>query len=146
VKKSAGTVLIRKDQTMDMWLVLMLRCGTYWDFPKGQLERGECELDAAIRETTEETGIADVFPVKDRGPFAGFDCLVWTETEPYGHPRKTARYFLAVTSADEVVLPVNPELGKPEHDEYRWMTFDQAEQLDLHPRVRKVLNWAKDNT
>ena len=41
----------------------------------------------------------------------------------------------------DVTLPVNPELGRAEHSEYRWVSFDEAMEL-VSPRVRPVLNWA----
>jgi 8-oxo-dGTP pyrophosphatase MutT (NUDIX family) len=39
------------------------------------------------------------------------------------------------------VLPVNPELGRAEHSEFRWVDFDEALRL-VSPRVRPVLQWA----
>jgi bis(5'-nucleosidyl)-tetraphosphatase len=40
-----------------------------------------------------------------------------------------------------VSLPVNPELGRAEHSEFRWVDYDTAVQL-VSPRVRPVLKWA----
>ena len=48
---------------------------------------------------------------------------------------------MASTRTTEVTLPVNPEIGRPEHTEYRWTTFDEAMAL-VSPRVRPVLRWA----
>ena len=42
----------------------------------------------------------------------------------------------------DIMLPVSPELGRPEHHEYRWISFDEAEDL-LPPRLAVVLEWAK---
>ena len=39
-------------------------------------------------------------------------------------------------------LPVSPELGRPEHQEFRWVSFDDAEDL-LPPRLAGVLDWAR---
>ena len=55
---------------------------------------------------------------------------------------KVARYYLAETDAEKIVLPVSPELGRPEHHEYRWVSFDEAEDL-LPPRLAIVLEWAR---
>ena len=57
------------------------------------------------------------------------------------------RYFfsfvgVAFLRTDRLKLPVSPELGRPEHDEYRWVSFDEAEDL-LPPRLAVVLEWAK---
>ena len=53
-----------------------------------------------------------------------------------------ARYYLAETDAEKIDLPVAPELGRPEHHEYRWVSFDEAEEL-LPPRLAVVLDWAR---
>ncbi len=110
---------------------LLLRAFRNWDFPKGEVEEGEEPLDAARRELVEETGIGEV-------AFAwGTD---FAETGPYAGG-KVARYYLGRSPTREVVLPASPELGRPEHHEYRWVTADEARAL-LGPRLRPVLEWA----
>ncbi len=113
--------------------LLVLRAYANWDFPKGLLEAGESEFDAARREAEEETGLADL-----EYPF-GED---YRETLPYAGG-KVARYYLAETEAVKIELPVSPELGRPEHDEWRWVSFEEAEDL-LPPRLAIVLDWARD--
>ncbi len=129
---SAGIVVLRK--TPDGWRVLLLRVYNYWDFPKGRVEAGEQPIDAARRETREETTLDDL-------EFA------WGEqhrdTEPYGREKKVARYFIARTTTEAITLPVNPELGKPEHHEWRWVDWDTAGQL-LSERLWPILQWAQD--
>lgn len=66
---------------------------------------------------------------------------VFCETAPYRHG-KIARYYLAETTRNAITLPISPELGIPEHHEWRWVSFDQAEQL-LPPRLQPVLAWAR---
>ena len=112
--------------------LLLLRAYNNWDFPKGKVEPGEDELSAARREVEEETGLAAVdFPFGEE----------FKETLPYAG-RKVARYYLAETGEERIELPVSPELGRPEHHEYRWVSFDEAEDL-LPPRLAIVLEWAK---
>src|SRR3977135_2363047 len=83
--------------------LLLLRAYKNWDFPKGMIEPGESELDAAKRETLEETGLADLeFPFGD----------AHQDTLPYAGG-KVARYFLAETEKSDIELPVSPELGHP---------------------------------
>jgi 8-oxo-dGTP pyrophosphatase MutT (NUDIX family) len=126
---SAGVVVVR-DTPQGMRL-LLLRAYKNWDFPKGLVERGEDPLAAAVRETKEETGIADL----------SFDWgAEYAETGPYSG-RKVARYYLARTRTEAVTLGVDPALGRPEHHEYRWMDVADALQL-TPPRVRPVVAWA----
>ncbi|MFN3919993.1 MAG: bis(5'-nucleosyl)-tetraphosphatase [Methylohalobius sp.] len=125
---SAGVVVVR---FMDHPRYLLLRAFAHWDFPKGLVEPGEAPLAAAIREVREETGLSDlVFRWGE----------TYCETPPYGQG-KVARYYLAESPTGEVQLPVSPELGHPEHHEFRWLTYDEARQL-LVPRLKAILDWA----
>jgi len=114
------------------WLTLMLRAYRNWDFPKGLREDGETPVEAAIREVGEETGIHDL----------SFDWgEKYIETGPYNRG-KVARYYLARTDEEEVVMGIVPELGRAEHHQSLWMDFDQAYDLTA-PRVRGVVQWAR---
>jgi bis(5'-nucleosidyl)-tetraphosphatase len=126
---SAGVVIVRRFE--DQYRYLLLRVRDYWDFPKGIVEPGEDPLAAAIREAEEETTLTHL-DFRWGHPF--------TETEPYGK-NKIARYYVAESPQGEVFLPVTEELGKPEHDEFRWLEYDAARGL-LVPRVLAVLDWA----
>src|SRR5579872_7189926 len=55
---SAGAVVFRDDpiRRARTFLVLNYPAG-HWDFPKGAVEKGETEEQAAMREIREETGI-----------------------------------------------------------------------------------------
>jgi 8-oxo-dGTP pyrophosphatase MutT (NUDIX family) len=128
--RAAGAVIFRRSDRGIRLLVL--RAYKNWDFPKGMIEPGEDALAAARREVREETGLADLdYPFGDE----------FRETVPYAR-NKIARYYLAQTDAEKIELPVSPELGRPEHHEYRWVSFDEAEDL-LPPRLAVVLEWAK---
>ena len=126
---SAGVVVVRGEE--DAWQYLALRAYHYWDFPKGMVEQGEDPLQAALREVEEETGITDLV-------FSwGND---FRETLPYG-AGKVARYYVAQTHQAKLVLPISPELGQPEHHEYRWVDYDAACAL-MASRVVPILAWA----
>ena len=127
---SCGVVVARRDD--EGWKTLLLRAYHHWDFPKGVRETGEEPLEAAIREVCEETGIADL-------DFAWDERFI--ETGPYSRG-KTARYYLAETMTIDVVLGPSPDTGKPEHHDWRWVSFDAAYDLTA-PRVRDVVRWAR---
>jgi 8-oxo-dGTP pyrophosphatase MutT (NUDIX family) len=128
---SAGVVVIRYDCGLPRFL--MLRAFRHWDFPKGRLEANETPLAAAVREVEEETTIADL-------SFRWGE--LYQDTGPYNRG-KVARYYLAETQQTDVSLPVNPEIGRPEHHEYRWVTFSAALEL-ASPRLRPIILWAAD--
>jgi bis(5'-nucleosidyl)-tetraphosphatase len=129
---SAGVVpVFRSPGEPDLFLIL--RCYNYWDFPKGGVLEGETQLNAALRELKEETTLEEINFVWDK---------VFTETPVYAR-NKVARYYLAKTLRLEVALPINPLLGRAEHHEFRWLTYEDARHL-LNPRIQAVLDWARD--
>lgn len=115
------------------WWFLVLRAYRNWDFPKGGVEPGEDPLVAARREVREETLVTDL-------EFEWGE--IYRETAPYGH-RKIARYYLAATRTDRISLPVSPELGRPEHDEWRWVDRDTALAL-TGARLQPIVRWAAE--
>jgi 8-oxo-dGTP pyrophosphatase MutT (NUDIX family) len=128
---SAGIVPVRR--TADGWRILILRAYKNWDFPKGFIDPGETPLQAAKREAAEEAELTDLeFPFGE----------VYRDTAPYSGG-KVARYYLADTRKEQVVLPISPQLGRPEHHEGRWVSLGEAERL-LPPRLQPVLAWAAE--
>ena len=129
-KRSAGVVVVRRTETG--WHYLVLRAFRNWDFPKGLVEPGEAPLAAALREAREEASLDSIE-------------LPWgeafRETEPYAGG-KVARYYVALSAAGDVRLPVSAELGRPEHHEYLWASYAEARRL-VAPRLHPILDWAK---
>ncbi|MNT04199.1 RNA pyrophosphohydrolase [compost metagenome] len=126
---STGIIPILRTETATKYL--LLRSFNYWDFPKGSVEKDENPFEGAQRELEEETGINQVsFPYGE----------VFVETPPYNHG-KVARYYLGEVKSEKVEMGINPELGTPEHQEYRWVTYKEAQKL-LGPRLLTVLQWA----
>lgn len=129
---SSGVVVVHWCDTHYQYL--LLRAYNYWDFPKGVVEAGEAPLAAAVREVEEETTLTEL-------RFRWGD--VYRETQPYNQGRKVARYYVAESLSLAVDLPPNPELGRPEHSEFRWVTRSQAWNM-LTPRVRDILEWVDE--
>jgi 8-oxo-dGTP pyrophosphatase MutT (NUDIX family) len=128
-EKSVGAVIFRKDKEIK-YLLLHYRYKTdYWDFPKGNIEKGEKEEDTVRREIKEETGIEDIKFVD------GFK-----EKISYFYRRegelvsKEVVYFLIETSISEVKI-------SEEHVGYEWVNFDNAKKR-LKENSKKVLEKA----
>ncbi|MGZ4481457.1 MAG: NUDIX hydrolase [Gaiellales bacterium] len=119
--RAAGAVLVRDG------LVAVVHRPQYddWTLPKGKLEPGESEPEAAVREVFEETGYRgtierDLGTVEYRVERRGV-------TQP-----KAVRYYLMRAEGGEFT-------GEHEVDELRWLPRDQAEALLTYPRDREVL-------
>jgi len=128
---SAGVVVVRLMDGQPHYL--LLRAYKYWDFPKGLVEPGEDPMQAATREVEEETTLKRLSFGWGHG---------YRETPPY-RGGKVARYYLAESAEGEVSLPISPELGHPEHHEFRWATYAEACEL-VGERVRPILDWAHE--
>jgi bis(5'-nucleosidyl)-tetraphosphatase len=127
--RSYGIVPVRRVEGRAQYL--LLRAYRNWDFPKGLADPEEDPVTCARRELEEETGLQHL-------RFAwGMD---FRETRPYG-PGKVARYYLAEILNGNPTLPIAPWLGRPEHHEFRWASFDDARKL-LPSRLMPILEWA----
>lgn len=126
---SAGVIIVTRE--LGGLHYLLLRVHNYWDFPKGIVELDELPLAGALREVREETTLDDLVLRWGEG---------YRETPVYRN-NKIARYYVAETQSLDVDLPVSEELGHPEHDEFRWLTYPTARQY-LHARVQPILDWA----
>ena len=126
---SAGVVVVTLAQRKLKYL--LLRAYRNWDFPKGLVAAGEEPIDAALREVREETTLDDL----------SFDWgLEYMETGPY-NKGKISRYYIARSKQSQVMLPVNPDLGRPEHHEACWVDMPKALTM-VSPRVQPVVRWA----
>ena len=122
---SAGSVVVNRGK----FLLLHYPQG-HWDFPKGGIERGETEMQAARRELQEETGIRAIRIIP------GF-----RETMTYTYQRngrlstKTVIFFLAQTPEERVRL-------SHEHVGFMWLSYKDAMQRLTHDNARRILEKA----
>jgi len=132
--QSAGVIVI--DWGPEEPRALCVRAYSNWDFPKGKVDPGESLKQAAVRELQEETSLEvpnDVILL--RGMSAP------PITYGRGSRAKTATYFVGERSSNrDPYLPVSPELGRPENDEYRWVPFSQLSYL-MPSRLTPVVNF-----
>ena len=100
---------------------LLIKGDFGWEFPKGHLEEGESRLEAAKRETEEETGllIEKIHPTfKFLSKYLVTMNYKTREKLRYPIP-KTVAYFMGVAPSKNVKLSF-------EHSEYGWFTSPEA--------------------
>lgn len=132
-EKSAGFVLFQIDKGIIRYLLLRYGLG-HWGFPKGNIEMGEKEQDAGIREVQEETGISKIVLIDN-----------FREKVHYIYKRqgktihKEVVYFLAKSNEKKVTLSF-------EHSEYKWLCYeDSLKQLSFE-NAKTVLMKANHKT
>lgn len=115
VVRAAGLLLRRESGNRRTWLLLRNRKRGEWGFPKGHAEGEETDVDCALRECAEESGIA----------------LVALDGTP-----RILRYRLSDGRAKQVVyLPARTTqeqiILSPEHNRAGW--FDARGVIDRMP-------------
>ena len=111
--ESAGFVLFSRIGYKEKFLLLKYPQG-HWDLVKGHKDPGETNLQAAIRELQEETGIKDIEIKK------GFSATInYSYTERKIKHQKTVVFFLAESFESDVKLSY-------EHLDYSWFSYDEA--------------------
>ena len=127
-ERSAGAVVFSLDSTIGQieYLLLNYKAG-HWDFPKGNIEVGEDEIQTARREIREETGIDDVEFFKD------FKNKIHYY---YRHDQRLIQkeviFYIAKTNIKQVKL-------SHEHNAYSWRVYDKALALLTYKNAKKVL-------
>jgi bis(5'-nucleosidyl)-tetraphosphatase len=129
---SAGAVLHLMDENFEInYLILNYSYG-HWDFPKGNVEIGETEIDTIKREVMEETGIVDIKLIEG---FRQQISYKYRKKSKLVH--KTVIYYLAETKSNKVVLSF-------EHVNFAWLNFDDALNKLSFENSKKVLKNAKE--
>jgi len=129
-ERSAGGIVYRVQDGAPR--VLLIR-DSYrnWGFPKGHVQAGEDEADAALREVREETGLDDLTMRGDAGT------IDWYFRFRGRLVHKTCRFF---------VMEAQHARTKPQKEEgitvCRWVSADEALALLSYDNAREVLRRA----
>jgi bis(5'-nucleosidyl)-tetraphosphatase len=137
--RAAGVVLFREEGGERKYLLLRsaLTRRLVWEFPKGGIESGESEQEAAERELREETGVG-LGEYAVRAGFREEEHYLFTRTADGERQLIVKRvvYFLAQADTAEVTL-------SREATEYRWLPYPEAQRLLRFPEKRRVLERAE---
>ena len=127
-ERSAGAVVFYEDAIKHdrLFLVLHYPAG-HWDFPKGAVEKGETEEQAARREIMEESGLrVDSFIPNFR------KVIEYHYRRSEGLSHKQVIFFLARSDRRDVRISF-------EHSGYDWLTLEQALRRLTFENARNIL-------
>jgi len=132
MEKSCGLVLFNSNK------ILLLKYsangtsgeGGHWDFPKGHVESNETEIETAVRELEEETGITEVKILSDFRHSINY--TLFRKSVPIS---KEVIFFLASTVEKRVEL-------SSEHIDYAWLDFEKAIVKLTYDNARQILKKA----
>ncbi len=123
-EKSCGVIVFRYTNQQLKYLVVQNRFNYLWGFPKGHVERGESEQQAALRELYEETGLkAELIP--------GFRQTVYYNLS--GQRRKLVVFFIGQYLSGRV------KFLDMENSSYAWLTLEQALKKFKFNNIKQLL-------
>jgi ADP-ribose pyrophosphatase YjhB (NUDIX family) len=129
-ERSAGGLVIREGRAPKLLVVEVknLEGRIVWTFPKGHLEKGETNGEAALREVLEETGWRCA--ITEPRPF---------RTVRYGfmrgnHPIKKSVVWFLMRPKERTGTKDPEEIRK-----VRWMTLSKAQKTLVYPSDQKLL-------
>ncbi|MDG6901745.1 MAG: NUDIX domain-containing protein [Nitrososphaerota archaeon] len=127
-ERSAGAVVVNENGGRRY--VLLLNAGK-WDFPKGNMEKGETELQTVLREVAEETGIRDLKLAR------GFRRVVEYFYRREGkNVHKRVVYLLGGTSQESITI-------SHEHQGFGWFTYQEALKKASYENSKSILREAE---
>ncbi|MFA6304562.1 MAG: transcription antitermination factor NusB [Patescibacteria group bacterium] len=128
---SGGGVVFRKDNQTYQFALILDAYGK-WTFPKGHIEAGENQAEAALREVGEEIGIKNT---TNHGYLGSIDIKV---NEPNKRPvPKTVYYYLIETTDQDFTITSEPEVK-----DAKWVSQQEALNLISYENAREIFKAA----
>lgn len=133
---SYGGVVYRKEKDGLWFLVIYKPKNDAWGFPKGHPDEGESELDAALREISEETGLTDLNFIEGFRREEVYEAV--SNRPPYKGEKieKHSAYFLCRTGTRTV------NVDGREITDFRWLPADEADKLVTFENSKNTLREA----
>ncbi len=117
---SCGFLVLRSDPVESF---LLMQHPRRWDLPKGHVDEGETEMQAALRELQEETGIAHTDVEVD--PNFRFESRYMVNQKRYGGKGLIEKRLLVFLA--RLIRPV--EIVVTEHDGYQWFDWNPPHRI-----------------
>jgi len=131
LEKSTGAVIFRKEKSKVYYLLLHYQSG-HWDFPKGNIEKGEKLVETVKRETKEETGLGDIKFIP------GFkEAIKYFYKLKEKNIFKIVTFFLVRTKIKEVKISW-------EHTGFQWLPYEEAMEQITFKNAKEILKKAND--
>ena len=131
MEKSCGVVLLNSNKVLLLQHPDTTTSG-HWDFPKGHVEKGEDELQTALRELKEETGIDNIKIVDDFNHHISY--IFFRDNETI---LKEVVFFLGITNQEKVSI-------SSEHQNFVWLQYESAYERLTYDNAKKTLKKAFD--
>lgn len=137
VEKSVAIIVFRKENDFRFLLLWKKASNHYkeaWEFPKGNVDKGENEMQTVVRELQEETGLNE----KDLQFYDFHDKVsFFYRNENQELIKKEVSFVMARTIKSEIKISF-------EHNAYRWAPYLEAFDLLTAKNNKEILRKAYD--
>ena len=120
--------VLKKDNGEHLFLLLQALNSKNWGFPKGHPEGNETDLEAALRELSEEARISKVRLIES---------LKYSEnytTEKHGQVLdKTVEYFVGYVENNAVQIQAKEIL------DFKWVSYEEAMRMFVYENPKRIL-------
>ncbi|MFT5300388.1 MAG: bis(5'-nucleosidyl)-tetraphosphatase [Mariniblastus sp.] len=135
--KSCGFLIFREDPTPSF---LLMRHPDRWDLPKGHIDPGETNLECALRELFEETGITqDDIEVDPEFKHKNKYTVKYKKSDGEPKKKKLVIYLARLTCDVEIKLT--------EHEGFEWIPWNPPHQIQektIDPVLTELADfWAR---
>lgn len=128
-EKSCGALVYRKYHgNTEILLIKHINSG-HWSFPKGHVEAGETEIETAVREIKEETGIDVIIDQSFR------EIVTYS---PRRDTHKEVVYFIAKAKNTDYT-PQEDEIA-----DIKWVEISRAGSVLAYENDKSIVNKAKN--
>ncbi len=121
---AGGVVLNKKGQVL-----VVNQNNNSWSLPKGHIDPGESDLEAAKREVYEESGISDLKFIKELGRYERYR-IGLNDSDDKSELKKIVMFLF--TTIQEELKPIDP--GNPEA---RWVEKNKVADLLTHRKDKE---------
>jgi len=128
-KRAAGGIVFKDDAILSIFRF------NRWDFPKGHVEAGETDADAALREVAEETSITELTIEKD----LNFTYHIFkNENEQF--VLKETHWYRMRTHSEKPPVPQTEE----SISDAKWISFSELDRIvgNTYPSIAELITMA----
>lgn len=128
-EKSCGAIVYHRLDQEEKYLLIQHENGGHWSFPKGHVENDETEVETALREIKEETGI---------NVRLNTDLRLKTSYLVKEDVEKEVIYFIGLANDDKI------QRQEIEVTDYQWLNYEEALELITYSSDKALLSQAHD--